>query len=95
MKELSFEPLRARVGHAATQRVIANYSIEQVSERYEALFAESPRRTARISIIMRLCLRVTRNSFITDATTFHDDPAALSAAREKLGTALHRRSLAR
>jgi hypothetical protein len=37
----------------------------------------------------------TLRSFITDATTFKDDPAALLAARDKLGTALHRRSLAR
>jgi hypothetical protein len=33
--------------------------------------------------------------FINDAATFQDDPAALSAARERLGTALHRRSLLR
>jgi hypothetical protein len=37
----------------------------------------------------------TIRSFITDATTFKDDPAALTAAREKLGTALHRRSMIR
>ena len=32
-------------------------------------------------------------SFITNATTFKDDAATLAAARDKLGTALHRRSL--
>lgn len=34
-------------------------------------------------------------SFITNAFTFKDDPAALRAAREQLGTALHRLGLAR
>jgi glycosyltransferase involved in cell wall biosynthesis len=33
--------LRARIGSAARQRVMENYSIDQVLDRYEALFAEA------------------------------------------------------
>jgi glycosyltransferase involved in cell wall biosynthesis len=34
-------PLRARMGAAARQRVLAGYSIDKVMERYETLFSET------------------------------------------------------
>ena len=34
-------PLRARMGAAARQRVLAGYSIDKVMDRYEALFSEA------------------------------------------------------
>ena len=34
-------PLRARMGAAARQRVLAGYSIDKIMDRYEALFSET------------------------------------------------------
>jgi glycosyltransferase involved in cell wall biosynthesis len=41
MARLFHDPaLRQRMGQAARQRIVENYSTAQVAERYEALFAE-------------------------------------------------------
>jgi glycosyltransferase involved in cell wall biosynthesis len=41
MQLLGDEALRARMGLAARQRVLDNYSVDQVVARYEALFCEA------------------------------------------------------
>jgi glycosyltransferase involved in cell wall biosynthesis len=38
---LSDVPLRANMGAAARQRVLAGYSVDKVMDRYEALFSET------------------------------------------------------
>ena len=86
-----FYPWTAEKVGGATPIPVASMRLKSIRdgmEDYEYLAALAKAGEAQL-------VSDTIRSFITDATTFKDDPAALTAAREKLGTALHRRSMIR